>query len=348
MGNPVRRLDIFRVTEADFGDEDWITIIREGESENGRNYKRATLEKAVQNRVYENMRMFVDHTDGPPLKRSIRELVSGIDQTKLDTSFPDNMARVRGKLTWYNDEFREFASKAKKHIGVSHDAMLKGFRSHKNGRKYEDIDEIKHCNSVDWVVYPSAGGGFDQFYAKEGVEMAEAIDWEAIDEKMLKEKAPDLYQKLIAVHAKEAEGNEGDGGEEPTPTPPPVADPKVIERLVESTVTRVLEGVETKQKTRAEVQGKVSELVARSTLPELTKKRVISQFTGAEAFEEDAVKEAIETAKAEVKAIAGPRVQHMGLTSGGKSNNGTPSLGRAHEALEAAFGIKKTSKKEEE
>lgn len=352
MSDRIRGHDIFQASEAVEGDDGlWITIIKEGRSQNNRNYKRSALEKAVNDRVYENVRMFVDHSENLPLKRSVKELVSGIGETKLDTSFPDGLARVRGKVTWFNEEFQKFADKAKTHIGVSHDALLKGVRSVRDGRRYEDIDEIRQAHSVDWVIYPSAGGGFEQFYAQEGVEMTEAIDWDAIDEDMLKEHKPDLYAALTTRSKESKEGDEGDEDDDKkVPNPDPDGSPgggQLTERGIESIVMRVFERVEARKSTQEEVAGKVKSLVNGSTLPDVTKARLIRSFEGVESFDEKRVKDSIEEAKNELAAVAGPRIRQMG-PSGDSGSQQSASLGRAHEAVASAFGMKPASKKDEE
>jgi hypothetical protein len=346
--------DVFRASESSVDDDgvEWITILREGTSENNRRYSRSVLERAVESKVYDGSKMFVDHSDGPPLKRSMRELVSAIGETKLDTSFPDGKARIRGALEWLDEEFHGFAQRAQKHIGVSHDALLRGTRSMKNGRRFEDISEIKKSNSVDWVVWPSAGGGFEpSFLVKEGVEMTDAIDWDAIDEDMLKEKAPDLYKTLTTRAKEEVQnppppdgGDDGDGDEgepEGNPAPQPL-----LERQIESIVVRAMENVNEKQKQKQISHDQVKAAVNASTLPPLTKERVINSFAGSESFEEKRVTEAIDSAKQEIAAIAGPRVRDMGLSGNGSSSS--HDLGRAHESLVAAFGVDplKTTKEE--
>lgn len=356
MQNEIHGREIFQATESVAEGEDlWITLLKEGTSVNNRNYKRPALEKAVHDRVYENIRMFVDHSEKPPLKRSVMELVSSISETKLDTSFPDGLARVRGKLHWIDSAFQERAQKAQNHMGVSHDAKLFGSRSRVNGRKYEDIDEIKQVHSVDWVVFPSAGGGFEEFYGREGVEVAD-IDWDAVDEEMLKKHKPDLYQELIA-RAKEGteddddededEDEDGDSSKESVKSTS-----KKVAALTEDDVKRIvidaLEGVESKKSTQKEVASKIADLVNRSTLPPLTKNRVIASFDGAEKFEEDKVKESIDSAKEELKAVARPRVVGMGPS--GDTKQKSTSLGRAHESVMAAFAVgtkKKDSKKDD-
>lgn len=345
----IKGRDAFRATEA--SEEDgvqWITILKEGTSENNRRYRKSTLKKAVDDRVYENMRMFVDHDDGPPLKRSMRDLVSAITTTKLDESFPDGKARVRGAVEWIDEDWQKKIEKGKDHVGVSHDALLKGVRSMKDGRRFEDINEIPRVNSVDWVIYPSAGGGFENsFYAQEGVEMADAIDWDAIDEDMLKEKAPDLY-KALTVRAKEGEDDEEDDEDEEEKEPVPGAKKNrkapisklngKVERQIESIVESALEKDRNKREARAGVLKKYKDAVDKSTLPDLVKARVTRSFEGVEEFTETRAKEAIKEAETEVAAIAGPRVRGMG-PSGETSASKTSNLGRAHEAVATIFGV---------
>lgn len=345
---PLNAREVLRATEAEFGEDGstWITIIKEGESANGRNYQKNALKQAVLNRVYEGTRMFLDHSDGPPLKRSIRELVSGIDETKYDESNPDGKGRVRGHVKWFNNDFREQAEKAKDFIGVSHDARLAGNRSRKNGRRYEDIEQIVKANSVDWVIYPSAGGGFDQFYAQEGIEPMEAIDWDSVTPEMLEENAPKVYGALKEkFSAKESK-------EDPTPPPPDDGDEKkgevtktaaLDEKAIEGIVTRVFESLEGNKSKKADTRNKVAAIVKRSPLPERTKNRIVAQFDGAESFEEDSVKEAIKEAQEELKeAGAGPKITGEGPT---RSAGSSHSLGRAHEAVASAFSFDPVKKK---
>lgn len=344
MTEPLNIHEIFRATEADFGDDgnDWITIIREGESINGRNYQKAALKQAVLDRRYEGQRMFVDHSDGPPLKRSVKELVSGITETKYDTSNPDGKARVRGKVKFFNNEFREFANAAKEHIGVSHDARLAGTRSRSTGKVKEDISEIVKVHSVDWVVYPSAGGGIESFYATEGIEPMEAIDWDSVTPEMIEESAPALATKLKEKYTPRVK-EEQDPPEEPDEKKEPEAAKALDEKAVEAIVTRAMESVNTKRTAQAGVREKIAALVKKTPLPERTKNRLIAQFDGAEEFEEDKVTEAIKDAKLELKeAGAGPKVTGMGPSRQAGENGKSQPLGRAHEAVAAAFSYKKT------
>lgn len=343
--------EFFQATEASEEDgASWITLLKEGVSVNNRNYKRASLEKAVRDRVYEGVRMFADHSDKPPLKRSVMHLISGIEETRLNTDFPDGQARVRGKVRWIDEDFQKKAERAKEFIGVSHDSKLFGSRSMKNGRRYEDIDEIVNVHSVDWVIYPSAGGGFEEFYGREGVEMAD-IDWDAIDEDALKEHKPDLYKQLVD-RAKESEEDPDDDDEddedsskESIKSTAKKSKATVLdEHAVEGIVSKALGDYFSKKQTEKQVADKISAQVGRSTLPDLTKKRVIASFDGTESYSEDRVKEAIKSAEDELAAVAGPKVRGAGpSSSGGKDKK--HSLGRAHESVEAAFAVGMTKKK---
>jgi hypothetical protein len=187
----------------------------------------------------------------------------------------------------------------------------------------------------------------------------DAIDWDAIDEDMLKEKSPELYKALTA-RSKEAvkpngkskkaddddeeDEDDSEDGQESVKLPKNFS--KLIESTVETAVNRAVESVQEKQTEKAEVHKQVTALVNKSTLPTLTKERVIKSFDGSESFEEDNVKEAIEDAKKEVAAIAGPRVRGMGPS--GKVGSGKTSVGRAHEAIERVFGMGNTKKKDDD
>lgn len=355
MPTKIKGREVFQASEASLDDEgnQWITIIKEGVSINNRNYKKSALEKAVEDGVYEGARMFVDHSDGPPLKRGIRELVSGIENVVLDTSFADGKARVRGQVNWFDDGFKEFVDKAQKHIGVSHDALLRGTRSTKNGRRYEDIDAITKAHSVDWVVYPSAGGGFE-FGVKEGVEMPDAIDWDAIDEDMLKKHKPDLYDALTKRRSQESEDDDEDEDEDEDESAQEAVKVKGkkskkskkglinlrgLESQIESMVSRAVENVQKRQDARADTQTKIAGLVNSSTLPPVVKSRLIKQHRDVETFDEAAVKEAIEDAKNEVAALVQPRVRSMGLTGTGAGSSAKAAIvGRAHESVSSIFG----------
>lgn len=346
----LRGKEIIQATEATEDDgSSWITLVKEGTSINNRNYKRAALEKAVNDRVYEGINMFVDHSDKPPIKRSFRDLVAGIGETKLDTSFPDGAARIRGRLKWFDEEFGKKAIAAKEHTGISHDAKLWGSRTRlTDGRRYEEIDEIQKVHSVDWVVYPSAGGGFEEFYGREGVEV-EDIDWDAIDEDMLKKHKPDLYKSLTERAQESVDDDEDDEDEEEDPAPSVKKGAKPVikaldEHAIEGIVSKSMDNYFKQRQTSEAVQKQIAGVVNKSTLPALTKERVIKSFDGAESFEEDRVKEAIEDAKNELAAVAGPKIRGAGnSTTGGGTKK--QSLGRAHEAVEAAFSVGLPKKK---
>ena len=181
--------------------------------------------------------------------------------------------------------------------------------------------------------------------------MPDAIDWDAIDEEMLKEHKPDLYKALTA-RSQESESDDDEDEDEEEETEEEAQESQLTARSVENIVMRVFEKIEAKRTTQQSVASKVEGMVNKSTLPDLTKKRVIRSFAGVEKFDENAVKESIEEAKEELAAVGGPRIKNMGPSSKAGSENGSASLGRAHEAVAAAFGMgskpeKKDSKKEE-
>lgn len=341
--------EIFDATEAEFDEKEHtatITIVKEGDSINGRNYKKSALKQAVMDRVYEGSRMFVDHSKSPPLKRSIKELVSGVQTTEY---VEGKTSRIRGTVKFFDKDFEEFATRAHEHIGVSHDARLLGTRSRlSDGRVHEDIDQIKTVHSVDWVVYPSAGGGIESFYAQEGVTVSEAIDWGAITQEELEKNAPTLVTAIKATVKVDTDHSKENVEEVKDPKDAGTLDAKALQTLIKDTVkATVIEAQESIQKdaqNHETINKSVASVVDKSTLPDLTKARIKRQFTDVTAFDEDKVREAVEEAKKEVSAIAGPKVRNMGLSgTAGKDNKN--DLGRAHEAVSSAFGIRKAPEK---
>lgn len=329
----------FTATEAEFDPDEHtatITIVQEGDSINGRNYKKSTLKKAVLDHVYEGVRMFVDHSDKPPIKRSMKELVAGIESTEF---VDGNPARIRGKVKFFDEKFEGFAQRAKEHIGVSHAARLMGTRTRlPNGRIHEDIDLIKQVHSVDWVVYPSAGGQIESFYVQEGVEMPDAIDWGAITKEDLEKNAPELVESIkTTVTVKDRT----EGVDEPEKEPAPAVTQESLSEMVKKALIEAQESIREEQENKETIAKSVASVVDKSTLPELTKNRIKRQFSTATTFDESAVKEAVDEAKQELAAVAKPKITGMGMSTTGSKGH---DLGLAHEAVAAAFGLKKADK----
>lgn len=335
----IRSYDVFDVQEAEFDDENMeakITILREGRSKNRRNYSKRVLREAVSSGIFDNIRMFVDHSDKPPVKRSLKELVSATQKTSYEED------ALGGKITapvkFFSKDFFEFAKKAKDFMGDSISAHLRVARYHQpDGTVFEDVQKIMKGYSVDWVVFPAAGGGIENFvHEAEGDNSVAAVEWAEITEDMLKENAPDLYQRLT-VHEDDGDDDDdkdkdGDDDKESVLTL------SAVEAIVERKVAEAQTEWNAKQDKQREDASKVADLVDSTPLPATTKARLKKSFDGQD-FVESKVKEAIEEAKAELKeAGAGPKVTGMGVTAPQSSTK--KIAGKAEEAVAAIFGYK--------
>lgn len=342
--------DVFPVQEAIFNDDEMtanVTIIREGlnMSRPRKNYTKSALQQAVREGIFNNLRMFADHSDKPPIRRSIKELVSGTGITTYEEG-SDGMGMIKAPVKFFNKDFYEFAKHAHEHMGTSISALVRGVRFRAtDGVVQEDVHgfvpQAKHQSSVDWVVFPSAGGKIDSFIAHEGVDV-EDIEWENITPEMLNEHAPDLVKQIQAAAPKTTPVKES-----VTQDPPSDDEEKFtkdeVKSFVAQAVKEAIDDVETKRSNQKAVAGQVAALVDAAPLPARTKARIKSSFDGAEKFEEASVKEAISDAQAELKEVAGPRVTGMGVTR--SDGDGKEFVGPAREAVEGFFlGEKKPEK----
>jgi hypothetical protein len=113
--------------------------------------------------------------------------------------------------------------------------------------------------------------------------------------------------------------------------------------MVKKAVIEAQESVRTEQENRESINKSVASVVDKSTLPDLTKTRIKKQFANADKFDEPAVQEAVNEAKQELAAVAKPKITGMGMSG---SSSQKKDLGRAHEAVVAAFGLGKKATKD--
>lgn len=350
-----RVIDIFPVQEAVFDEEKMeakVVLIQEGMtmSRPPRNYTKSALKQAARDGTFNGVKMFVNHSNKPPIKRSLSELVSAVGATEYRED-----SQGRGQLVapvkFFDEKFFKFAQHAQEHVGVSINAMVKGVRYRGlDGRAQEDVSGFapgpNFSRSVDWVAFPSAGGGIEQFLAQEGVDMPDAIDWEQLTPEMVQENAPDLYQSIIdkapkATTKRAQEGADDDEDEEDDdPESPSAKFLKLTQKELDSLVlTRVQEAIaesETRTSKRREAARKVSEKINGAALPPLTKARLIASFDGVEEFDDAKVQESIEAATAELKAVAGPKILGMGSSQAPEGEN---FVGPAQESVLGFFGM---------
>jgi len=337
-----RAIEEFDLTESTFSVEEaadgkkkmmaHVDIIKTGMSKNRRNYRETALKESVDKGIWNGVRMFANHSKTVPLQRPMQEMVAAIESTNWN---PTTKA-VEADVRFFNKEFYEFAQEAKDYMGDSINAMVQGTRSRDtSGQVTEDIHRIVQPHSVDFVIYPSAGGMIHSFEGE-----GEMIDWTAITAKDIKENAAEVYAAILA----EAPKPEPDKKPEDPPPSTGLTQEQVNAQIAAALEARDKDQIETKNKILA-VNAQVAEAFKTAGLPEPTKHRVMAAFEGQTEFDQAAVTTAINEAKEELKAIGvGPRIVDQGPSGSGE---GTKKAFSVQESVEEAFGMKKASNKKE-
>jgi hypothetical protein len=305
-----------------------VKIIQAGRAKNPRNYRSSALRKAAKEGVYNGLRMFVNHSDKPPTKRSYDEMVAAVESSEYD---PKTDA-IYGKIVYFDEKFFEKAQAAKDYMGVSASHRIRVNYVQEGQKTIEDVQEIISAHSVDWVIYPSAGGEVISF-ARES-EGADEVEWNEVTLDDLKTNAPKLLEEFrssIIVKESTEPDPPDDGGEKLTRAE--------VAKLVQEQVAEVQKQMADDAEKKEETAKKYRDFISKSGLPNRTQSRLISQFAGATTFAEEDVKEAVEEAKAELKeAGAGPKITGMGPS--GSSSEGTKTVS-VKESVETFFGITK-------
>lgn len=343
--------EIIDVSEAVFSKDETsgkmsarIKIIAAGKAQGKpRRYSSQAIRKAAKEGVYDGIRMFVNHSDKPPTKRGMGELVSAVEGTTYD---PKQDA-VMGDVEFFSKDFFDYAQRARKHIGVSADHRIRVNYVQEGGTTIEDVQEIVGARSVDWVVYPAAGGEIISFAQEsKGVE---DVEWSEITPELLKEHAPEVY----ALIAKESDpGPDDDPDEEPDEGDEKNKKVKEsftrsdVAKMVKESVEEILTSAEQKSQKRIETTKKVREFVSKSGLPGRTRDRIINQFADATEYVEANVKEAVDDAKEELKEAGAGRPKITGMGASGSKEGETEShVMSVREGVESLF-IKKPATKE--
>lgn len=321
--------DLFEAVETDFSADESTgqlrstnVIIRAGRSKNNREYRESALRTAGAKGLFNGVRMFIDHRRGTlPTQRSVNEMVAGIERSWYDES----KKAILGDIVYFDRAFYDKAKLAQGFLGNSISALVRGTRiKDSTGTFYEDIMEIVRPKSVDWVIFPAAGGGVESF-ATEGEN---EVDFENLTLEELEEHAPHLIEQIKAKLT-------------PPPADPPESDSdsvsmEAVEVLVEKKLAERLQAIEAVE---AE-QAKIREHIAKSALPERTRVRLMTQFQTSTTYEAEKIDQAIADARDELKAAgAGPQITGQGPT--GASATPKATIRRASEAVDAAFGVTK-------
>lgn len=342
--NPILASEVIDTSEAIFSKDETtgrmtarIKIIQAGRAKNPRNYRSEALRKAAKEGIYNGLRMFVDHSSKPPTKRSISELVSAVETTDYDPKAD----AIFGNVEIFNPAFFDYAQRAQKYMGVSANHRIRVTYVQEGRQTIEDVHEIVGAHSVDWVIFPSAGGEAMSF-ARES-EGADEVEWTDVTLDSLTTNAPQIVEALKAKLAAESKEEDPPEGDPPTEPDENKSRGQLTKEDIAKIVAEQFSAITTKSAEeaakRAEAAKQITAYVNKSGLPPKTQARLIAQFSDAMEYVEADAKEAVDDAKAELKeAGAGPRITGMGPTGG--SSKDEKKVVSVRESVEAAFGIK--------
>lgn len=118
-------------------------------SKNGRRYKRSALREATS--LYSGVKVFLDHEEGDPMDRSVRDLVGRLKRPRFANG------KVKADLQVLSHEperslVTALATEMSDAIGLSHSARGK-VRQAEDGTQV--VTEITRVNSVDLVAEPA-------------------------------------------------------------------------------------------------------------------------------------------------------------------------------------------------
>jgi hypothetical protein len=334
-----RAVDQFDITESVFEVEEGsgrlmanVRIIKSGLSKNRRNYRPSALKESVNKGLWDGVRMFSNHSKLPPLQRPFEEMVAAIEST----SYHEKDQAVDARVEFFDQTYYDKARRAQRYMGDSINAMVQGTRvKDRNGQVTEDIHHIVQPRSVDFVIYPSAGGMIHSFEGEGAM-----IDWDQITAAQIKENAAAVYEAIKAEVV--AEQPKPDPAKEKPVDPKPVVGltQEEVDSQIQAALTKHEEEATETRKKIAGVQEKLIEAFSKSGLPEPTKRRLSTAFEGQTEYDEAKVTSAITLAKEELAAAgAGPRITGQGPSDGSSGAKETKNFS-AHESVSAAFGIK--------
>lgn len=332
---------VLDIQEAEFNEDGGrmmatIRILKAGLSKNNRNYRPEALRKAAETGFFDGTRMFINHSKSPPIHRKFDEMVSAVESTEYDEADQS----LKGHIEFFDRPFYEKAKAAKKYIGTSIDALVLGNRVQQPGRRVmEDIYGFHQARSVDWVLYPAAGGEILAFES-EGDKVPPEIAWEDITEEDIKTNLPTLWAKWHPETSGQApsgsgtphKAQEAEGGQV-------ILTQEQVAEIARNAITEYQKEVEETEKKQETAAALVREAFSKSGLPEVTRARVMASFEGVTEFVESEVNAAITAAKEELKELkVGPQIKGEGTTkdSGGNSGVKTSPI-RVHESVRSAF-----------
>jgi hypothetical protein len=260
------------------------------------------------------------------------------------TEYDKDRDAIIGDVEFFDKGFFDQVQLKRKYVGVSADHRIQVRYAQEGQQRVEVVEAIPMARSVDWVIYPAAGGEIIQF-ARES-EGAEDVEWSDVTLEDLKANAPTVLEAFKAELAKESADSDDDpdeGGEEGTTKKTTqeswTGSREDLAKLVQEGIAEALKSADDTNAKRTAATKKYREYVAKSGLPELTKARIINDYADALEYVENDVKESVDAAKAEIaEARKGmPRISGMGAS--GRTEGADTHVVSVKESVESAFGI---------
>lgn len=330
-----------------------VVLIRPGMSANRLKWTAPVLKQAVEDGIFNGVRMFRDHNRENPTGRKTGELVSAVE-TSVIGGRNDKDARgnslagaVIGDVRFLDSSFASFAQEAREYLGTSVVVNYIGERGRDRDGPYVEPKRITKAISTDWVPFPAVQG--TGILAQESFSM----DWKNLSDEdiaALRKERPDLFTSHeshdtadVDVTAIAQEAAKQVAGQ--------------IKEAVAAAVKETQEQMAQESREKAATMASIDAYLKGVALPASTKARLRAQFDGAREYKEDELKVACEAATAEfdeykkAAGITGPVLVGAGVT--GTSQEGSAPVvsngsEMAHAAVMGAFGVKAPSKNDKE
>jgi len=305
-----------------------LTVIKPGFNKpRSRFYPAETLKRDF--RVFEGAKMFVDHaTESQERARpegSVRDWAASFTNLWVEDD-----GRVRATAAVIDPEFKKKLENLAQHnklgeMGVSIRAAGEASDATIEGHRTQLVERLILGRSVDFVTYPSAGGGVEVL---ESTRASDELDLDVVSLAQLREHRPDLIELI------ESEGGTTMNHEEQLREQLKQKEAE-IKRLIEAadekgTVKLKAELKETQEKLKkaeevtagaakvtaiAEADKTLKKLLTESKLPKKAQERVLAQFKDAET--DAGMKEAVGSMIKFMKEVAPDQVTDLGGGDGG-------------------------------
>ena len=300
-----------------------LTVITPGFNKSRRRFYPAEVLKRDY-KVFEGSKMFIDHaTDRQEQSRpegSVRDWAAS-----LTNLWVEDDGRVRATAAVIDPEFKKKLENLAQHkklgeMGISIRAAGEASDAEIEGHRTQLVERLIMGRSVDFVTYPSAGGGVEVL---ESARASDELDLDVVSLAQLRERRPDLVE-LIESNGGTTMNNEAQLREQLKIQEAEIK--KLIEAADEKGIVKLKADLEETQKKLkksedtiaaaakvtaiAEADKTLKKLLEESKLPKQAQERIRAQFK--EAVTDEGMKEAVTSMVKFMKEVAPDRVTDLG------------------------------------